>query len=148
MGNSHKKILNYLRQETPRKIILFLCVFYSPTLTEISKSLKLVYPKEVRGKFNHFTRHPSTILAHLKKLIESDIIERIYIDKESRYVLKEPEIIYDILITHKTSILDDKIKTVIWWANVYDKNIKVPDKDLIEKFVDNIYEIFPHPYHV
>jgi len=111
VSRKDKDIIGFLQQNTQREIILLLLVYVECSISEISKNLN---------------RHPSTILFHLKKLHEKDIVEHVEnknglikkddfsikilrknITNESVYMLKKPDVIYDLLIRYKHNISDD-----------------------------------------
>ena len=111
VSRKDKDIIGFLQQNTQREIILLLLAYVECSISEISKNLN---------------RHPSTILFHLKKLHEKDIVEHVEnknglikkddfsikilrknITNESVYMLKKPDVIYDLLIRYKHNISDD-----------------------------------------
>jgi len=111
VSRKDKDIIGFLQQNTQREIILLLLAYVECSISEISKNLN---------------RHPSTILFHLKKLHEKDIVEHVEnknglikkddfsikilrknITNESVYMLKKPDEIYDLLIRYKHNISDD-----------------------------------------
>jgi predicted transcriptional regulator len=97
-----KRIMPLLRQETPRMIILFL----------------LKNPHSIHKEIcNYVKKAPSTITFHLKKLIESSIVEEITRGKEKAYIVRKPDKIAELLSTYKTSFLDKAVdKFVDAWA--------------------------------
>lgn len=99
-----KRILPLLRQETPRKIIIFLLQNPRAIHKEICKSVK---------------KAPSTISFHLKKLVEAGIIEEISLGKEKAYVVRNPDKVIDLLITYKSTFLDRAVdKFVDTWLSL------------------------------
>ena len=90
IGEIDKKILNLLRQEVPRNIVLFVFRYPGSSRYEISTHLK---------------KHPTTISFHLKKLIDVDIIERIQIGNEIKYMINHKRDIVDLLITYKKKFI-------------------------------------------
>lgn len=99
-----KRILPLLRQETPRRIILFL----------------LEKPRAIHKEIcQHVKKAPSTVSFHLKKLIEAGIIEEISLGKEKAYVVKNPEKVIDLLVTYKSTFLDRAVdKFVDTWMSL------------------------------
>ncbi|RLF51202.1 MAG: transcriptional regulator [Thermoplasmata archaeon] len=97
-----KRIMPLLRQETPRRIIIFL----------------LQNPKAIHKEIcKHVKKAPSTVSFHLKKLIEAGILEEISLGKEKAYVVRTPEKIADLLITYRSTFLDKAVdKFVDAWA--------------------------------
>ena len=97
-----KRIMPLLRQETPRRIIMF--VLQNP---------KAIH-KEICKNIN---KAPSTISFHIKKLIESGIVEEISLGKEKAYVVKNPEKVVDLITMYKSTFLDKAVnKFVDAWA--------------------------------
>ena len=117
IGTHDREILNLLRQEVPFKIFLYMIFSISWSQIELAKELEL---------------HPATVNYHLKKMIDMGIIEEapgrdghVYpyknpktymerkpVGREIFYRRKNQEIInetYRILITHKHSMLDEKL---------------------------------------
>jgi predicted ArsR family transcriptional regulator len=157
IGTREKKLISLFRNSIPRTIILYLMIHYWSTQVDISNSIQ---------------KHPTTIEYHLKKLIDLEIIQqvkpvdgKIYRDEKPRiiecettgrekvYILKNPQEIYDLIVTHKHSIIEDTIsKHFIEWINYFQttghpKKVIAPKK--WEKAIDDVlWEIFPHPYHV
>jgi predicted transcriptional regulator len=146
IGAQEKKLINLLREDIPRTIILYLMICYWSTQIDISKSLK---------------KHPTTIEFHLKKLMDLGLIQqvkpvdgKIYRDEKPRiiecetigrekvYMLKNPQQIYDLLITYKHSIIEDIISEHIFeWINYFQtkghpKKIIAPKK--WEKAIDDV----------
>jgi DNA-binding transcriptional ArsR family regulator len=157
----NKKIINILRESTPKKIIMFLLSNYCGTREEISVELE---------------KTPQTISYHIKKLLESDIIgpaiicdKGVYLPKnniiferrptgsEILYKLKDPKRIYDSLVAYPGCVSDIPDIDVI--IHYYDFiflekfSKKIPKKILnmntiVDKTLDNLFTVFPHPYHV
>jgi len=156
VGRREKQILNLLRLDTPRNIILYLLIHLYSSQIDISGSL---------GK------HPTTIEFHLKKLLEMDIITpvevkdgKVYreikpkvvecspVGKEKIYVLKDPQVIYDLLITYKYSLIEDITGGLFLDFLDYFISDGVPEhvinpKDMTDSVIEVFFEIFPHPYH-
>lgn len=98
-----KRIMPLLRQETPRRIILFL----------------LEHPESIhKDVCHHVKKAPSTISFHIKKLVEAGIIEEISRGKEKAYVVRSPEKVASLLSTYKSTFLDKAVdKFVDAWAS-------------------------------
>jgi len=156
IGLREKEILGILHEDTPRMIILYLLVHIYSSQIDISGSLK---------------KHPTTIEFHLKKLLALNIIEpvqpvdgKIYRDinpkiiecepigKERIYVLKDPHDIYDLLTTYKQSLIEDLESSLIldfFHSFTSDLPEKLPSpKEWEDLFLETLFELFPHPYHV
>ena len=156
IGAQEKNLINLLREDIPLTIVLYLMIHYWSSQADISNSLQ---------------KHPTTIEYHLKKLMDLGLIQqvkpvdgKIYRDENPRiiecetigrekvYILKNPQQIYDLLITYKHSIIENLINEHIFeFINYFQtvghpKQVKTPKK--WEKAIDDlIWEIFPHPYH-
>ncbi len=143
IGKNNKDMLNLLRQKTIRKIILILFL-HIPTLTELSRYLEY-YSTKGNEKEPGFSRSTSCIHSNLKRLIEADIIERITIENEIRYVMKNIEEIGDLLITYKNSFFDTQIDPVMEFNKKQDRIAKISDKERIDDLIGLIHDIFP-PY--
>lgn len=157
IGAREKKLINLLREDIPRTIILYLMIRYWSPQIDISKSLK---------------KHPTTIEFHLKKLINLELIHqvkpingKIYqetfpriiecetIGREKVFMLKNPQQIYDILITHKHSIIEEMVSEHLFEFIKFFQTTGHPKKVIApkkwEQAIDDVlWEIFPHPYHV
>ena len=123
----NKKIFSILRHEIPRKI-LFYIIFHKdyPTQIEISKYLK---------------KHPATVSFHIEKLIDCGLIEKITFGKKIKYKVNTEHDFYNFFITYDKTILNDLMPFALEW---WDYNISI---NRIDKIMDFIYEILPHPYY-
>jgi DNA-binding transcriptional ArsR family regulator len=163
IGSNEKNILNIMRQKTPRRILIFMCISVVASQQEISESLE---------------KHKTTIEFHLKKFLENDILEpaeyrnglaitnhpsgrnleRKTKHNENLYRIKDYNLVKKLFISHKKSLFKDKFfKSAFWYishvSKVYGpdvrkrtKNMKTFD-DRWEVFLERAYDIFPHPYH-
>lgn len=143
IGRNNKDLLNLLRQKTIRKIILILFL-HIPTLTELSRYLEY-YTNKGNGKEPGFCRSPPCIYSNLKKLIDADVIERVNIENEIRYIIKNIEEVSDLLITYKKSFFDKQIDPIMEFNKKQDKFAKKSDKERIDGLLNLIHDIFP-PY--
>ena len=156
IDHRERKIIDFLRQDTSRNIILLLLAYVECSQIELSQNL---------GK------HPSTILYYLKKMQDMGIvecssitngitfnrsipllIERKKITNETIYTLQNPSLIYNILIQYKNNLFDDaKIKFVLDYIEGFISE-GVPKKILSPKSsVDSIKklifeDLFPPPF--
>lgn len=166
-STKEKEIINLLRQEVPRKILLYMGFFLFCSQIKISKE---------------FRKHPSTIDFHLKKLKKLGIIEEVYekeikirieddiiikqdkMRNERTYMFKDMEVlnaIYKFLIICKNSFSDkDAINDLfIIQKEILNRSKKdvIKGKSHIYKKVntldcalDNVLkfysEVFPNPY--
>jgi predicted transcriptional regulator len=123
-GSKERKILNLIKRPVPQKIILFLYLGDESSLMEIARGLK---------------KHWTTISFHLKKLVKSDVVERVSNGKEVRYQIKDPEYVLRLAFMYTP-----------WRAYVNgggELEYEV-EYSRIDKVINSVYEIFPHPYHV
>jgi predicted transcriptional regulator len=125
--NIDKKMLQILRQNLPLKIILFLLRWPNSTNKDISKYLN---------------KHRTTVAFHLKKLQEMNIVECDISSNETRYIIKNHEDIYRLLITYKKRLFDENISIILDWLEEWHK-----DKDNIDAMFERLEEILPHPYY-
>ena len=84
--------------------------------------------------------HQSTIRFHLKKLIDMNIVTSFEIINTKKYFLTNPEDIYYLIISYKKSLLGAANGRFLIWLEIYYYLI-------INKVENNMYRIFPHPYH-
>ena len=101
IGRKNKVVLNILRQETPRRIILYLLRFPNSSKKDISYYLK---------------KHRTTVTFHLNKLIEMNIVDIIPDDYESVYKIKMNNELYEILkflILFNKKIFDNKVDAIL-----------------------------------
>jgi DNA-binding MarR family transcriptional regulator len=117
IGEKEKRILTCLRKRTTLHIILWFFIAVQCSQKDISRFLE---------------KHPTTISFHLRKMIQSGIIEQVLIDKgvihndippiiinrpqvssEKIYVLQDPWMIYDLLIKNKENLGDKEVVTGI-----------------------------------
>jgi predicted transcriptional regulator len=90
--------LALLRQDTPRKIILFLITRPVASFEDIQDELN---------------KSKSTVSFHLKKLRKSEIIEVKIEENKNIYSIIDKEHIIRLLITFRSSFLDDAIDRVV-----------------------------------
>lgn len=157
IGKKDKELLAMIRQKVPRNIILYLLVYMVSSKVKLAKDLDL---------------DPKLIEYHTKKLIEIELIKQTsvidgYVDLESeelpRYkkfypannervlILKDRTSIYDFFITYEDAFIKIPfIRDCISWIDFL-KDASFPEKtddhdEKFEKFMEQIYDIFPHPY--
>jgi len=138
VGNIEKEILGFIRQETPRRIILFLFLYPEHSRVDMSKEI---------GKA------PSTLSFYLKKLVESDIVEQSRVGHTFAYRIKNQTELYHVLIMYEKSLSDDIVHHLLSWVRfVIPEGIPTSYRKRKKADVDELYdallEIFPHPYHV
>jgi len=131
-GAKEKDYLALIRQPVTRNIILILClkdVFSQKQIVDFLKGGSNVY------------KHPTTVAFHLDKLEKIGLIESFSLGNEKKYILNDRGIFIDLFIIHEKSFLDYKlIKKYFYWMN----NIPI---DYVDKLIDEVYRIFPHPYY-
>jgi DNA-binding transcriptional ArsR family regulator len=159
ISRQEKKVLDMLRQKLPRKIISYIYLVTVAT------------PKEMS---DYFERHISTIQYHLNKLMEIGIIEEApihnnlikinfedgyYVEhikdrKEKIYRFIDHDLIRNVFIKYKKSLFhDDFLKICFEISKILDEETGRPRKwkrvyRREDEFIEAIYDIFPHPYHV
>jgi DNA-binding transcriptional ArsR family regulator len=156
IDNKEKTIINIIRQETTRNILLYIVLMIVTTQSEIAKELEL---------------HPTTVEFHLKKLRKNDLIEPaqikngiVYTNYDNHAFLKRTPITNEIIYTTKIPVYKFLIKyynkkyykdyfskaildfTESLYPKGYPKKL-MTKKERIQRFEKIIYEIFPHPYH-
>ena len=95
----NKTLLTLLRQETIRKIILFLIIHDKSNHEQIVESIKL---------------SPSTITWHIKKLIDNHLVKSEKKGRKTYYIIIfDKEEIMKLLITYQESFLDSLVDRVI-----------------------------------
>jgi len=123
-----KKILSVLQQKIPRKIMLYMIL--NPDQVgqiEISKYLK---------------KHPTTIAFHIKKLIKIGFIGKTTVGNETKYWVNWESELYEFFIKYKKIMLDLEMPFAMdWWEFIMSSN-------RIDKMINGVYNVFPHPYHV
>lgn len=151
-----KELLNLIREETPRRILIYLLFSYVCSQIELSKELEM---------------HSSTVAFHLKKLQNKGIILQvparnglIYM-KSGTVIIRKPlknEIFYQgtgngdaiikLLITHRNGFDD---RRVIDYFKYCEKEggtefpKKIPNfNSAVDNIIETIHEILPHPYYV
>jgi predicted transcriptional regulator len=137
VGTREKNILGLIRQETPRKITLFL----------------FLYPEHSRNDIAAETgKSSSTVSHHLTRLISLDVVERGRQSHRYIYRIHNQTEMYRILIQYEDSLSDDIVRHLLSWVRYVNPD-GVPSTYRIrkKKDIDEIYEailkIFPHPYH-
>jgi predicted transcriptional regulator len=135
IGRENKKILSILREETPRRILL---------------SMKIPNPVSLQYLSKDLDKSPSTISFHLKKLIKLDLVERIEINNQIKFGLKDEYKVYDLFIQYNESLSDDYIILLVDWITRVNTDMKF--RDIIahicrtDKFIDGLTEMFPYPF--
>ena len=114
IGAKDKKIIACLRKKVTRKLVMFLILN------------KNANHKSIR---NHLGLAGSTTSFHLNKLVSLDIIEFSQIGRETKYFIKEPNYLSDLLITYRNSFFDSAVdRFVDTWLEVNPKHLKKTKK--------------------
>ena len=137
-----KEIISLIREKVPRNIIFLLCLFLNISQQEIVAFSKKWECHSSKIGIN-LKKHPTTLAFHLNKLVELDLIERIRVGNKIRYKLKNPEIIYDLLISYDRRLFGKAVHDVIYWMEHPDTSTV-----LVDRIAGAMFEILPHPYHV
>jgi len=90
----NETLMNLLRQESLRKIMLFLLTKRSATNLTISSAIEL---------------SPSTISWHLSKLVENNVVGVRKRARKKYFYLLEPEKVMEMLRSYKKSFLDELV---------------------------------------
>ena len=118
IGRKEKKILNFLRKKTAFYMIIWMLMIVGFSQRDLSEFLE---------------KHPATISYYLRKMKQLDIIEEVTSDNgiickdtmpkmitrsqitsERIYVLRDPWMVYDLVIKRKEDLLDEQtINTVM-----------------------------------
>ncbi|UCH72347.1 MAG: hypothetical protein JSW62_02020, partial [Thermoplasmatales archaeon] len=81
------------------------------------------------------------------------LVERNPLGNEKIYVLTDPYLIYDLLITYKNSLLDDEVTALLLYCydflilNWIPRKIMKDPRLNLDLMIEALYDIFPHPYH-
>ncbi len=147
VGSTDKKLLNLMRHTVPRNIILLLLIYPLRNFSQIEiVRFAKTWKKHWTKIGFHLNKHPTTISYHLDKLLKMNIIESYSSGNEIRCKLKDIVVIYSFLITYEKSFSGPVISSVLKWMSEWaDEKY---DKDSMNDFLEYLYEIFPHPYHV
>jgi len=157
ISREEKDILSVIYNPVVRSIILYLLIMVAASQHELSHVLK---------------KDPSTITFHLKKLKEKNIIQTVIVKdgkagignkkiaymkckNEGRkivYKLSNNILVYKLLITHQNKFFDEGLTSNLlrhfefWHLN---KKFKIfGNTNFEDNFIDLLFEVFPHPYHV
>ena len=159
VGKKDKELMNLMRQEIPRKIIMLLLCEGPPELygkftkDELSDpSLRtFLHSKKEIANLTKYWKKPydleflidkkrQTIDFHLNKLIDTDIVEKVTDERKTKYKLKDRFRVWLFLANYKDALSDNLVNNMVSWG-----------LDSIDRRVDAvsnvIWEIFPHPYH-
>lgn len=96
--SKEKRILACLRNETSRGLVLFLLLNPDSKFNELTSNFNLA---------------PSKLAYHLKKLLDKKIIEKKRKGRTTLYKVVDEESIANVLISYKSSFLDDIVDNFI-----------------------------------
>lgn len=139
LSTQDKNLINILREDVPRNIVLYLLLYNYSSLEEILKYAKFwtKHPSKIGLVLN---KHQSTINFHLKKLIDMKIISFFEVNNTKKYYLTNPEDICNLCIIYEKSLLGKAKGRLLNWVDLY-------YFFTIDKVIKRGYNIFPHPYH-
>lgn len=124
IDRSYKNIIDLFRQETSRRVILYLAQNKYASINEISK---------------HLHKHRSTVFHHLKKLSNAGILECYKINGEKKYILFDKTgagRLFFLVFTHENNF-DEETSRVIKKAK------HKMETEGIDQIMEIIYDIFP-----
>lgn len=98
MGSDVRRILSLLRQDIPRRIVIYLLEHPNATFGDISEQFDIA---------------ASTLSFHITKLIKKDIVERVKMGRTSLFRVKYPDMVVKVLIAHKRSFLDELVERFV-----------------------------------
>jgi len=159
VGKKETDIINLLRQKTPLKIILLLLcpgpgeIYKDKETYEKSLKKHKTYDKTYskielveltkywrKSDHYHIKRSITTITFHLKKLLDADIIEKVWVGRSVKYKLKEEDMIISLLIKYKDALSKKAIDEILEVMDEYNGGLNNIESVLLE--------ILPNPYYV
>lgn len=136
VSNFDKQVLNLLRQEIPRDLIIYIRLNPDSSRKEICRE---------------FGKGLSTIHFQLNKLMKIGILDRIQHKKEIKYRIWDDKSIDKILIQYKKSLLSNVVIQYVDWVGYVHSDMLLYWAIKLNKSTDGVIkgllEIFPHPYH-
>ena len=93
-----RKMISVIRMRTPRRIILYLLTHPDSSFGELLAEFR-------------FTK--GALSFHLKRLLDSEILERGRRERESIYRVAEPERVMGLLVTYRASIADEVLDGMV-----------------------------------
>lgn len=143
VGNGDKKYLCIFRQKTLRKILIvfLLCeakeIFFHEDLKKLPLEETWFDPKNYM-----MLKHRTTRIFHLKKLVKLNVLKEVKVKGRTGYMLVDSEKIWDFMIRYQKKISNSKIDSLLDWTS----NHIISDQ--MGTFEENLFDIFPHPYHI
>jgi predicted transcriptional regulator len=93
-GRAEKDVLGFLRQEVPRQVC----------------TLLLMEPNMSHGELlRNFRIAPSTLTFHLRKLLDGAVLDAERVGRETRFRVRDPELVKKCLLDFRASFLDDVV---------------------------------------
>jgi predicted transcriptional regulator len=138
VGNNYKNIISIFRKRTPLRIILFLFLFPSNSILDISLELEISM---------------STISYHINKLISLGVVQRRREGYSYVYNIKYYQETYNLLVSYKDSFSDDILNyffEYIKYAFPYEPppNHSYDEKIKSDDIIDMLLENLPNPYYM
>jgi len=110
LGLRDKEVISCLRQDSLRKIILYLLNNPNSRHRDIS---------------NHLDVSASTSSFHLNKLLKLEIIQKVETSQGKLYFILKPYYISDLIISYKKSFLDKSVDHFVdTWISLSPKNLQ------------------------
>ncbi|MEW5760939.1 MAG: winged helix-turn-helix transcriptional regulator [Candidatus Thermoplasmatota archaeon] len=105
LASVDKTLLALLRQEIPRKIVMFLLLHPNSSFSKIS---------------DDFALSPSTVSFHLEKLVSKNVVKKEKVGRESIYSIVNENETAKILLLHRHSFLDELIDSFVRaWSELH-----------------------------
>lgn len=98
ISDKEKRVLELVRQKSVRHILLYLLEYKNCNHKQLVKSLDL---------------SPSTISWHIKKLVDSKIVNKEVVGRNSFYSINDSELVKKTLVKYKESFLDKLVDKFI-----------------------------------
>jgi len=143
IGRKDKELLNLLRNEIIRKILVIMISSGEDTVF-FKEDIKN-YPKDnnwINFKNHLIEKHKTTLEYHLNKLVKINVIEKVKIKRKIGYRIIDESYLWDFFLKYNNEISSRRITILL---NYFNKH-SIPG--VVDPFIDNIYDIFPNPYHV
>ena len=87
-----------MRQKSVRRILLYLLEYKNCNHEQLVKSVDL---------------SPATVSWHVKKLVDSKIVDKEVVGRNSFYSINDPELVKKTLVTYRESFLDKLVDRFI-----------------------------------
>jgi len=97
-SKEEREALSLLREENVRKIVLYIADKKRATNRQLARFLGL---------------SPSTVSFHISKLVSAGLVSKQRRRKKSYFVLTNPELVKDVIITYRKSFLDKLVDSFV-----------------------------------